>query len=403
MPRPHRHYHLLSDPTDTPRDPVAAPPRRSPRSRRLRRPSAPLTYLALGCAALAGAYASMSTTPPTRVLGSSPALNDKPTVALVAESRQPLSPLQANTPSQTHRPATPSTTPSAPHTAAVKPAAAAAPAAAITMPEPPRQAVRIQRGDDHTSNPSIAHKSPPTKPTTTTTSAGHKPLAPIVSVPTTNTGPWGLPLATTDRHVMFLIDASGSVVDAFPFILQELAETLERLEPHQTFTVRFYRNGGVLQMPPGPLTPATAQATARAARWLTEQPPRLVPYGRTTPLPALRTALNDPTQPEHTPDHIILIADQPAALARSFPETQRFLKQLTHDPAQNKPTTRISTVHLLQFMPSRNRPSQPPAPGAAQTPLFRTIAHQFHGTYLAVPISTLSPANESRPIQIPLR
>ncbi|MEM6392027.1 MAG: hypothetical protein AAF797_04580 [Planctomycetota bacterium] len=395
---PHPHYNLFTPAADAPADPVATPPRRRGAARLLRRPSPPLTYLALGAAALAGAYASMSTAPPTRVLGTTHTTPNAP-IALAIETRKPLTstpPQEAHAvpawaePQQPTAPPQPQTPPPITVTSSIS----------RTPPAPTTpEAIPLQR--DGTPPITLPLKSDPQPQPTVTTTTTPKPLPPLASLPTTNTGPWGLPLATTDRHLLFLVDASGSVVDAFPFILHELAETLERLEPHQTFTVRFYRNGGVLQMPPGPLTPATPQATAAAADWLTDQPPRLVPYGRTTPLPALRTALNDPSQPAHDPDHIILIADQPAALARSFPETERFLKQLAHDPNHTKPATRISTVHLLQFTPAASTPH--PAPGPAETPLLQAIAHQFHGSYLPVPISTLTPAKDSRPIQIPLR
>ncbi|MEM6553420.1 MAG: hypothetical protein AAF750_14985, partial [Planctomycetota bacterium] len=145
MPTPH--YNLFTPPADAPKDPVTATPRRRGPARLLRRPSPPITYLALGLAALAGAYASMSTTAPTRVLGttSTTPTTPTPTVALATETRKLLTSLPP--PAPTPPPEPPPRPPGGPPPPHPPPAPAPHPAAPHPAPTHRRTTPPLQPAD----------------------------------------------------------------------------------------------------------------------------------------------------------------------------------------------------------------------------------------------------------------
>ncbi len=90
------------------------------------------------------------------------------------------------------------------------------------------------------------------------------------------------------RKVVYVVDASGSLVGTFPAIARELGASLARLDPRQSFAVIFFRRNEALPVPPAALLPATPANVAAATEWIGRH---VVPAGRSNPLPALTAAL----------------------------------------------------------------------------------------------------------------
>ena len=100
-------------------------------------------------------------------------------------------------------------------------------------------------------------------------------------------GKTGIFADRTDQpsQVVYVIDHSGSMVDALPMVQREVITSLGRLRANQDFHVIFY-NGQPSECPPGRLTPATDANKDRAWRFVETIRAR----GLGNPVPALERA-----------------------------------------------------------------------------------------------------------------
>lgn len=104
------------------------------------------------------------------------------------------------------------------------------------------------------------------------------------SLPGIDFGGVGAPAA---RRIVFVVDASGSMIGAYPAVIDQVERTLRRLVPRQSFSVVLFRAGGAEPLPTGGrLRAATTPAIDEAADWMRD----LRPEGRSDPAAALRKA-----------------------------------------------------------------------------------------------------------------
>lgn len=113
-------------------------------------------------------------------------------------------------------------------------------------------------------------------------------------------GLYGTPGAS---RLVYLIDASGSLVDTFPFILGELQRALSELRPEQSFAVLFFSGENVTEAPPYGMKRATTQAVRHTSQWVDPGSGRIIASGRPNADAAIRRAL------AYQPDAIILLSD----------------------------------------------------------------------------------------------
>ncbi|MEO0514110.1 MAG: hypothetical protein AAF086_02295 [Planctomycetota bacterium] len=113
-------------------------------------------------------------------------------------------------------------------------------------------------------------------------------------------GLYGTPGAT---RVVYLIDASGSLIDTFPFILNELQRTLSELKAEQSFAVLFFSGDRVIEAPPYGMKRATTQAVRHTSQWIDPGSGRIIASGPADARAGIRRAL------AYQPDAIILLSD----------------------------------------------------------------------------------------------
>jgi hypothetical protein len=95
--------------------------------------------------------------------------------------------------------------------------------------------------------------------------------------------------APAARRIVFVVDASGSMIGAYPAVIDQIEQSLRRLDPRQSFSLILFRGGGADELPPrGRLRPATAPAIDEATAWLAAR----TPEGRSDPAAALRVAFS---------------------------------------------------------------------------------------------------------------
>lgn len=103
------------------------------------------------------------------------------------------------------------------------------------------------------------------------------------------------------RDVVFVVDASGSMIESLPFVIQELRKSIGNLSaPGQRFTVIFYQQGqghaielfesrmGIARG----LKPASAAIKQRSFQWMGGMSSRVIPQGTSHPLDAFRPAMS---------------------------------------------------------------------------------------------------------------
>ena len=106
------------------------------------------------------------------------------------------------------------------------------------------------------------------------------------ALPTISFGGVAAPAA---RRIVFVVDASGSMIGAYPAVIDQIEQSLRRLDPRQTFSLVLFRGDNADELPPrGSLRPATPPAIDDAAAWLAGR----TPEGRSDPAAALRIAFS---------------------------------------------------------------------------------------------------------------
>ncbi len=113
-------------------------------------------------------------------------------------------------------------------------------------------------------------------------------------------GLYGTPGAT---RIVYLIDASGSLIDTFPFILNELQRSLSELQAQQSFAVLFFSGDQVIEAPPYGMKRATTQAVRHTSQWIDPGSGRIIASGPADAQAGIRRAL------AYQPDAIIILSD----------------------------------------------------------------------------------------------
>lgn len=171
--------------------------------------------------------------------------------------------------------------------------------------------------------------------------------------------PQAAPAVATTR-VVYLVDASGSLLDSLPQVIDWLGESLDGLAQGQQFTVLFFREGQVFEAPPRGLKPASFAAKASVWTWMQPERGNVSPRGRSDLFGAIEAAMG------YRPDELYIVSDdsfnRSASAARS--EDGAILQRVSTRLGATPPM-----VHTVQFFYRDEA-------GALEA-----IADRFGGTY----------------------
>ncbi len=168
--------------------------------------------------------------------------------------------------------------------------------------------------------------------------------------------PPGDPSGGGARNVVYVIDASGSLVDTLPYVRKELVHSIQKLfeggwvshygkakylEP-AAFTVIFYQNGEAREAPephPG-MKRALPRIKDMVCRWVGGD--RIVPHGNSNPLRAIELALS------YKPDLIYILSDNITGRGQWQVDQDELMERI----AQAKRKHRISdtSINTIQFL-----------------------------------------------------
>ncbi|MCC5829851.1 MAG: hypothetical protein JJU36_10435 [Phycisphaeraceae bacterium] len=123
------------------------------------------------------------------------------------------------------------------------------------------------------------------------------------------------------RRVVYMIDASGSLIDTLPFVINDLNESLSRLSSEQSFSIIFFQDavrGGFVEVPGEDLAgrpirsglrPANTRNKQIAREWMDQYQFNIIPQGRSDPRTALVPAMRTATGMRPQPQLIVLLSD----------------------------------------------------------------------------------------------
>ncbi len=174
-------------------------------------------------------------------------------------------------------------------------------------------------------------------------------------------------VAGNAQNVVYVVDASGSLIDTLPYVLAELSRSIRRLAEQQRFTVLFFQGNDLLEIPPTGLRQATAVNQQRAVQWIDPAGGHLFAKGRSNPLPALRKALG------YEPDIVFLLTDNLAAQQTGVQDDQTLLNQIA------QANTAKAAIHTIQFLYQDASGDK-----SDRIPLLKQLAQQHGGQYTFV-------------------
>lgn len=154
--------------------------------------------------------------------------------------------------------------------------------------------------------------------------------------------------STNARRIVYVIDASGSMIRSLPIVIEELARSLDGLVGQQEFTVIFFQRNEALIVPPvDRLSPGTDDEKARVLAWIDQH---VIPAGRSNPLSAIELALG------FDPDVIFMLSENITG-SGEFEIDQSDLLALLEDlnplDSSGRRPTQINCVQFLDPDPLR--------------------------------------------------
>ncbi len=140
------------------------------------------------------------------------------------------------------------------------------------------------------------------------------------------------------HQLVYLVDASGSLVDSFPFVIQELKRSITALSEKQEFTVIFFQGQHATEVPPSGLRWATAANKDQVTQWMDPAKGNIVPANQSNPIKALQLGL------QYHPDLMFLLSDDITGRGQYEVDQRRLLKEIQR---ANTHGTKINTIQFI--------------------------------------------------------
>lgn len=156
---------------------------------------------------------------------------------------------------------------------------------------------------------------------------------------------------TNASDIVYIVDASGSMVGALPVVLEHLQRSITRLARHQRFQVIFFGREEYESAPhPGDVregvpTTRLIRATPENVREVLAWTNTVLPGGRSDPVPALRRAL------WLRPDAVFLLSNVITGVGQWEADKDSILREVDRmNPVDAKLGRRRTVIKALQFL-----------------------------------------------------
>ncbi len=164
------------------------------------------------------------------------------------------------------------------------------------------------------------------------------------------------------NRIVYVVDASGSMLSYLPLIIDELIASIDRLDATQSFRIVFFQNNEALVVPgpgdadqsgrPGPrsralpILPATEAVKLHVFDWLNLDAGNIRATGKSNPIRALTTALNEIDPP---PDLVYILSTDITGLGE-FEVDQNDLLRMIHTLNRASDGSRRAVIKCIQFV-----------------------------------------------------
>jgi len=150
-------------------------------------------------------------------------------------------------------------------------------------------------------------------------------------------------LSGSANSVVYVVDASGSLIDSLPFVVNELKSSIRKLQSSQTFNIIFFQDGEAVELPPRRrMKRATPDAKRDAANWITLENGNISPGGSSTPVEAIRLAIS------YKPDLVYILSDNITGSGQYAIDQTQLLDLIEQLKQRSRAAnTRINTIQFL--------------------------------------------------------
>lgn len=144
---------------------------------------------------------------------------------------------------------------------------------------------------------------------------------------------------------VFVIDASGSLIDSLPYVISHLRNRLLAMGDDELFSVIFFQRDMAIEAPPAGLKRA-GDARAKVIDWITLERGNIRARGSSNPLAALKLAMS------RRPDVIWLLSDNITGRGRyELPQDDLLASVRQFKQQYQCPQVRINTIQFLYADP----------------------------------------------------
>ena len=176
------------------------------------------------------------------------------------------------------------------------------------------------------------------------------------------------------KKIVFIVDASGSLIDTLPNVILELKKSVQQLSERQSFTVIFFQGDAVIEVPPPGWKRADFAHKKSVSEWIDPDSHNIEPGGKSNPVKAIRLAMR------YKPELIYLLSDNiTGAGSGKYEIDQRRL--LVEIRRANTAKTKINTIQFLYPDPLKD---------AGLQGTMELIAEQSGGVYKFVDAAELN-------------
>jgi len=139
-------------------------------------------------------------------------------------------------------------------------------------------------------------------------------------------------------RIVYLIDATGSLIDSLDYVIIELKRSINQLSSKQSFTVIFFQGDQVKEVLPRGMKIATPKNKAKVIEWIDPSSGNVTPMLPGNPVPALRLAL------KYRPELVFILSDNITGSGRYEIDQRHLLNEVEK---ANRARTAINTIQFL--------------------------------------------------------
>ena len=142
----------------------------------------------------------------------------------------------------------------------------------------------------------------------------------------------------TEGNIVYLVDASGSLIDSLPDVIHWLTESIEMLSGSQKFTIIFFRDGEIIEVPPYGMKPINDQYKLPFNEWMSQPAGNIYAERGSEPYLAIQLALR------YGAGEIFILSDDFAGYQANWGSDEQVLFGI-QALLQNRPVR----IHTVQF------------------------------------------------------